>query len=127
MKTSDKLAFAYLGSAAAVGWWSYRKGLRGQELIGASVVKGAFVGTGVSVVVWLSSQTDASRARANSRSCGSEDGGSLSAEALKLLASVNRDKVYEAFKNAAVKIGPSYENASQVGTFHSDIPKENKK
>tara|TARA_Y100000310_G_C20700223_1_gene829006 strand:- start:2410 stop:2790 length:381 start_codon:yes stop_codon:yes gene_type:complete len=121
---SERLALAYMGSLVAAGVWNYRKGSRGQELVGATVVQGAFIGTGVSVVVWLSSQTDASQARANIGGCKAESGGKLSTEAIKLLASVNKDKVYEAFKNAAVKIGPVYESEKTVGTFDSGIPSE---
>jgi len=123
MKASDKLALTYVGSFALMGWWNHRNGLRGEQLMAQTALQGAFLGTGLTVVVFLSS--DASRAGAGILQSNPKP--SLSAEAVKLLAKINTEKLYAKFKNDKVKIGPSYKQPNQVGTFASDIPKENKK
>ena len=122
MKATDKLALTYLGSFAFMGWWNHRNGMRGEQLMVQSALQGAFLGTGVTVVVFLSS--DASRAGAGILQSNPKP--RLSGEAVKLLAKINPEKLYAKFKNDKVKIGPSYKQPNQVGTFSSPIPKENK-
>jgi len=122
MKASDKLALTYVGSFALMGWWNHRNGLRGEQLMAQTALQGAFLGTGLTVVVFLSS--DASRAGAGILQSNPKP--SLSGEAVKLLAKINTEKLYAKFKNDKVKIGPSYKQPNQVGTFSSPIPKENK-
>ena len=116
MKSSTRTALIMGASVLGAGAVSYFRGRRGAQLLFDTALHGAAVGTGLSVVARLvlpDGQTVPVLALPNSHE-GVQGMGKLGAEGIKLLSSLNVDKLYSDMDKGGVVVGPIPENDSIV-------------
>lgn len=112
MKPVEKFALVYGLSAFGVGVASYWKGRRGTELLYDTAVYGGMAGTAINVILYATSEGGI--ARDNGEYEDLTGTGTLPREAVRLVQSIDSDRLYAPMKANGVKVAPVSDNPSII-------------